>query len=202
MRGPVAPAIWILAITLGLSEEALCQRTADPLAPLVACVNSVRFPVIETSRLPEAVRQRGVQLPEGMRHVSLMDGYRVLLGTEQGEPFVNLKLELSEPASAAADRAVILAQMRTFSELRPPAAKALTHVSTHGVETWALHQPTLERGGPISFYTFFVPARDLVATMYVLNQDPARRVFASYEQYEALRDEAVAVVQACLAQRV
>lgn len=189
-----------LCATLLVPTLALAQREGDPLAPIVRCVAAGKFKVLEQGRLPPSVTSRSVDTQSGVRTVTLSDGYRVILATSQGKPFVNLKLELSVPTSAAADREAIEGQMQAFSSRRSHDQKALQRTEVSGVEVLELHQPNLERGGPLSFYSLFVPAKSMVATVYVLNQEPAGRAFASYSDYEALRDEAVQLVQGCLAE--
>jgi hypothetical protein len=43
-----------------------------------------------------------------------------------------------------------------------------------------------------------VSSRALIATAYVLNQEPARRAYSTYAEYEVLRDDAAQLVQACI----
>lgn len=88
--------------------------------------------------------------------------------------------------------------MRAFASRRPPHAKDLASSNVRGLEVLALHQPDLNRGGPVSFISAFAESRLLVATAYVLNQDPARRAFSTYEQYESLRDEAMQHIFGCI----
>ncbi len=131
--------------------------------------------------------------------MSMRDGYRVILATAQGKPFVNLKVELSADASAIADREAVEGQMQAFSSRRTHDQKELQRTSKSGVEVLSLHQPNLERRGPLSFYSMFVPSRSIIATMYVLNQEPGGRAFSTYSEFEVLRDEAANLVQKCLA---
>lgn len=184
---------------LAASTPSTAQRDSDPLAPIVKCVRSGKFNVLEQGRLPATVTSRSVETLSGAKSVTMLDGYRVILATSQGKPFVNLKVELSVPASAAADREAVREQMQAFSSRRSPDQKELQRALGPGVEVLALHQPTLARSGPISFYSMFVPKRSIIATLYVLNQAPEGRAFSTYGEYETLRDEAVNLVQACLA---
>lgn len=157
------------------------------------------FSVVEQGRLPVTVASRSVDTAAGPKPVSLADGYRIILATPQGLPFLNLKVELSSPASAAADREAVEAQMAAFSARRSPEQQGLQRSSVGGVEVLALHQPNLDRGGPVSFYSFLQPASGVIATLYVLNQPPAKRAFVTYTDYEALRDDAAGLVQRCMA---
>lgn len=196
MKGSRCAAMAILVLC---SAPSLAQRGTDPLAPLVSCMAAGKFSVLEQGRLPATVTSRAVETASGARPVSLADGYRVVLATSQGLPFLNLKVELSSVDAAAADREAVEEQMKALSARRSPEQQPLQRTSGSGVDMLALHQPNLERGGPISFYSFFQPARSVIATLYVLNQDVSRRAFSTYAEYEALRDDAARLVQACLA---
>ena len=188
----------LCAALLAASTHSMAQRDSDPLAPIVQCVRDGKFSVLEQGRLPATVTSRSVQTLSGTRSVSMLDGYRVILATSQGKPFVNLKVELSAPGSAAADRDAVREQMQAFSSRRSPDQKELQRTLKPGIEVLDLHQPSLARSGPISFYSMFVPKRSIIATLYVLNQAPEGRAFTTYGEYEALRDEAAHLVQSCL----
>jgi hypothetical protein len=191
---------WGCALAM-VCSGALAERATDPLAATIQCISSGQLKTLESSRLPESTTSRSVATLEGERSVSLADGYKVILATPQGIPFVNLKLELSRPDSADADRSAIKQQMQAFASRRPPTAMDLVRSNVRGLEVLALHQPDLSRGGPVSFITAFAESRSLVATLYVLNQEPAKRAFATYEQYESLRDEAIEHIFGCIAGR-
>jgi len=191
-----------LALCLALlsnSTPSTAQRDGDPLAPILRCVQGGNFATLEQGRLPATVTSRSVDTLSGPRSVSMRDGYRLILATSQGKPFVNLKVELSAPASATNDREAVEAQMLAFSSRRTPDQRELQRTLTSGVEVLVLHQPDLERRGPLSFYSMFVPSRSIIATLYILNQDPAGRAFSTYGEFETLRDEAANLVQRCLA---
>lgn len=191
---PVAAA---LVLTMA---PARAERSGDPLGPIADCVGKGELKLLERGRLPESVPTRSVSTASGTRQVSMADGYRVLLATPQGLPFVNFKVELSTPESAEADRGAILAQMQQLAE-RSAASKDDAVVKRERVgdaEVLALHQKDLSRPGPLSFYSIFVPARHLVSTIYVLNQDPAKRAFSSFDDYVKQRDAAIAAALRCL----
>lgn len=181
------------------ATSAMAQRESDPLTPIVRCVRGGQFNVLEQGRLPPAVSSRSVETLSGAKNVTMSDGYRLILATSQGQPFVNLKVELSVPSSAAADREAVEGQMKAFSSRRAPDQNELQRTSVAEVEVLALHQPDLDRRGPLGFYSMFVPAKSIIATLYILNQEPGRRAFSTYGEYETLREEAANLVRACLA---
>lgn len=184
---------------VAVALPAFAERSKDSLAPIVRCVSEGAFKVLQEERLPEGVTTRRVETAVGGRAVSLADGYRVTLATAQGLPFLNLKIELSEADSAATDREIVESQMKAFSDRRAPGQKEMQKSSKRGVEMMALHQPSLERGDMLSLYTYFVPAKSIIATLYVRNQEASKRAFATFAEYEKLRDQADTLIQGCLA---
>ncbi|MBO9685073.1 MAG: hypothetical protein J7598_00545 [Mitsuaria chitosanitabida] len=199
MRG-LHVCLWPMAAALLLATApARAERSGDPLAPIADCVGKGELKVLAHNRLPESVQSRTVATAQGEQRVSMADGYRVLLATPQGLPFVNFKVELSDPASAEADRAAILGQMQVIAQRSTaPGGNELQREHLGDAELLALHQKDLSRGGPLSFYSIFIPARHLVSTIYVLNQDPAKRAFATFDDYARQRDAAIAAALRCL----
>lgn len=181
----------------------VAQQEEGALAPIVQCLRAGPFGVLEHKRLPANVKIRSVETARGPKLVSIIDGHNLILATPQGLPFINVRVELSLTETAAGDRAAIAEQMQFLSSKQEPGDKALQQTTQSGVEISALHRATLERKGAISFYTLVVPARNVIATAYILNQEPAdKRAFATYAEYEVLRDKAVALMQTCLAPAV
>ena len=188
----------LCAALLAASATSSAQRESDSIAPVVRCVQQGKFIVLEMGRLPETVTSRSVATLTGTKSITTRDGYRVILATSQGKPFINLKVELSLSSSAAADREAVEGQMQAFSSRRSPEQQELQRTITAGVEVLALHQPSLAKPGPLSFYSMFVSAKSIIATIYVLNQQPEERAFSKYSEYETLRDEAANLVRVCL----
>ena len=174
-------------------------RMADPLGPAVRCVQEGRFVVTDVARLPPNVTSRQVPAADGPLTVSLADGYRLMLQMPgHSVPFVNLKFEVSRPDVAEADRLAVRAQMLAMDERRPAGQAALQPAQRMGVETLALHQRSLDASGPLSWVTMLAPARHVIATAYILNAQPGQRAFATFAEYETLRDEALELIHRCL----
>lgn len=189
-----------LATALACALVAATAAAQEPVAlePYVACVERGSFAVRDVVRAGQRPSSRSVNTAEGERRVSVADGYRVMLNTPQGEPFVNLKIELSAPGKADEDRAVIVAQMRAMAGGSAAGALPLKDETRDGVQAVGLDNPSIDHRSIISFYTLFVAPKGLVATAYVLNQKPERRAFASLSEYQVLRDKALSEIAACL----
>lgn len=187
-----------LACLAGLAPAS--PATAPPdLAAIAACVSAGPIKGVETQPRRGGPASRGITLADGReREVSVLDGYRVMLATAQGRYFVNLKLETSAPAQAAQDRSLIRQQMTEMATKAPQGAASLKIRQSGTIELLGLDQPDLDSRGPLGFYTLFETGSGVVATLYLLNQPPATRAFATMAEYEHLRDQALGQVMGCL----
>ena len=172
---------------------------ADPLRPLMSCSFGKDLRAQSVNRWPAGMPTRAVQTSTGPMQVSVADGYRMLLAYPDTAPFVNLKLERSQPGKLGADRTAILAQMTSFAATPGAPVAPFKVVERNGVEIMALNNPALN-GGVISVYTLISEKNNVIATAYLLNQKPAERKFKNYEQYQALRDDFIYSLAVCMAE--
>jgi hypothetical protein len=186
-------------MVLGGSTAALAQP-ADPLRPLTACAFGNNLRAQSVDRWPGEAAARTVQTSNGPMAVSVADGYRMMLAYPDSKPFVNLKLERSQPGKLAADRIAILAQMTTFAATPGAPVSPFKVIERNGVEIMALNSPSLDGGGVISIYTLISEKSKVIATAYLLNQKPAERKFKDYQQYQQLRDDFIFALAVCMAE--
>jgi hypothetical protein len=173
---------------------------ADPLRVLTTCTFGPQLQAQSVERWPAATPSRLVQTSGGPMPVSVADGYRMMLAFPGTAPFVNLKLERSQPGRLGADRTAILAQMTSFAATPGTAVAPFKVIERNGVEIMALNNPTLDGGGVISIYTLISEKSNLIATAYLLDQKPAQRKFQNYQQYQSMRDEFVFALAVCMAE--
>lgn len=189
------------AMVLGGPGAVLAQaQPADPLRPLANCSFGPGLQAISVDRSPSTMTARSVQTSTGPMQVSVADGYRIMLAFPDTLPFVNLKLERSQPGRLAADRTAILAQMTSFAATPGATVAPFKVIERNGVEIMALNNPSLGGGGVISIYTLISEKSNVIATAYLLDQKPAQRKFKDYEQYQALRDEFIFALAVCMAE--
>ena len=175
------------------------QRPDDPLRPLMGCSFGKDLQRQSVSRWPAGLPSRAVQTSGGPMQVSVADGYRMLLAYPDSAPFVNLKLERSQPGRLAADRDAILAQMTSFAAAPGAPVAPLRVIERNGVEIMVLNNAELT-GGVISVYTLISEKNNVIATAYLLNQNPAQHKFKDYQQYRALRDDFIYSLAVCMAE--
>ncbi len=188
------------AIVLCGPAAALAQDPSDdPLRPLMGCSFGKDLHAQSVNRWPAGTPSRAVQTSTGPMQVSVADGYRMLLAYPDSAPFVNLKLERSQPGKLAADRTAILAQMTSFAATPGAPVAPFRVIERNGVEIMALNNPALT-GGVISVYTLISEKNNVIATAYLLNQKPAQRKYKDYQQYQALRDDFIYSLAVCMAE--
>jgi hypothetical protein len=173
---------------------------ADPLRPLTSCAFGKDLQARSVHRLTDRTPWRMVQTSNGPKQVSVADGYRMVLAFPDTAPFVNLKLERSQPGRLTSDRTAILAQMTSFAATPGATVAPFKVVERNGVEIMALNNPTLNGGDVISIYTLISEKSNVIATAYLLDQKPSERKFKDYEQYQALRDEFIFALAVCMAE--
>ena len=181
---------------------AASSATANPpngdLQAITACVSAGPIKGVETQKRGGPAGTRSIQIPgEPDRQVSVLEGYRVMLATVQGQYFVNLKIERSAHDQAEADRDAIRRQMQAMAANEAAGSQPLKRQQAGGIETVGLDKRSLDYG-TLGFHTLFVPKADLVVTAYLLNQPADKRDFATYADYERLRDQALDQIKACL----
>jgi hypothetical protein len=186
-------------MVLGGCTAALAQP-ADPLRLLASCPFGNGLLAHSVERWPGDAPKRMVQTSTGPMPVSVADGYRMLLAYPNSKPFVNLKLERSQPGKLAADRTAILGQMTTFAATPGAPVSPFKVIERNGVEIMALNSPSLDGGGVISIYTLISEKSNVIATAYLLNQKPAERKFKDYRQYQQLRDDFIFALAVCMAE--
>lgn len=197
----IVAAMVLCGAGAALAQDVLAKApAADALRPLLACPFGNGLKGRDLARWPANASSRTVQTAAGPREVSVADGYRLLLAFPDTAPFVNLKLERSQPGHLAADRAAVLAQMSSFTAAPGAAAAPLKVIERDGIEIMALNNPTIDGGGVISIYTLISESDDLIATAYLLNAKPAQRKFQTYQQYEALRDDFIYALALCMSE--
>lgn len=174
-------------LSLATSSEALLQQT-------VQCLSSGPFTLTESTSRQSADKFRKVASYKGTQNISVLTGRRLMLSTANGQPFINLKIEISDPAQAEADRAKLRLAMLSHAEKRPDGNSGLRADINGHVETLSLDHDTLKSGLP-GYHTMLDLADNRVITLHLLNQ----KDFRQYSDYARARDAALQLAQGCLA---
>lgn len=194
-------ALLVTGTVFAMAPAVAQERATDPLGGLAHCFDDGEFRVASSARLPASKQFREVQTRNGAARVSTVDGYRLTLHKGSQAPLVNLKVEKSADGQFEQDRAAVLAYMELFSDTRGEGAKPLEVTHQDGVEVMALDQPSIDGGGPLSFYSFTHQASGVIGTAYILSQPAPIREFRNYAEYTSLRDRFVGKLVHCMAQQ-
>lgn len=186
-------------VVLGAAGAALAQP-ADPLRTLTTCEFGNKLRVQSVERRLAGAPARMVQTLGGPMPVSVAESYRMMLAFPDTKPFVNLKLERSQPGKLASDRSAILAQMSSFAATPGESVSPFKVVENNGMEIMALNSSSLDGGGVISIYTLVAEKSNVIATAYLLNQKPGERKFKDFQQYQQLRDDFIFSLAVCMAE--
>lgn len=184
-------------VGLLVAPSAQPQLLQSRLLPYTRCPLSGGLDSTLVERASGLPMARPVETGTGEKRVSVADGYRVILAFPNTDPFVNLKVELSMAGRYGADKQIVLEQMQHMSATARGAVVKLERRATGGVDVAALNNPGLEGTG-LGLYTFFVDAKNIIVTAYLLNQVPDRRAFQSVAEYQSLRDRFVNDLVTCL----
>lgn len=156
------------------------QRLADPLRALLACPLGDGVKITAVDRVVAGTTRRLVDTAAGKAAVSIADGYRVMLASEHGAPFVKLMLEQSAPGQLDADRATIFAQLNSFSSRYGASTRFLKTGSQRGVEEIYFDFSEVGEQAPSGITTLIAPDKNVVATVYLLSRQEGARAKAAH----------------------
>lgn len=165
------------------------SATPEPLDSYVFCQYGAGLSVVSTNRLPgHGVRFRTVATANGDRRVSLVDGYRLMVG--QGEPgyFANMKIEKSDPSQYASDKDAVTKNLEYAMQLSSTGKAVWEHMPYNGFDVYGVNDPTMDGDGPNGMYVLFRDSTQTIVTIYFLGQKPEYRKFKTIEEHDALRD--------------
>lgn len=192
----------IVAALCACFAPAAAQEAAapDPLRPLLACPFGAGVKATSVNRMDAGSTQRMVNTAAGPMAVSNVDGYRVMFEHPLADPFVKLMIEQSAPGKIDADRAAIVAQMKSFSSPKlGSTARFVRERSDRGVDEIYFDFSELSPNEPSRIYTAINTGKGVVATVYFLGKlrDPAHRPAES--EGKAAFDAFTSALVACLA---
>lgn len=116
----------------------------------------------------------GLHQRKAARHkFDVESGYRVLITYMEVEPFGNLKVERLPAAVYQKEKSDLLSSLEFFASGPGMDGKVQTGVR-NGFNLYGVNRNKLE-GGVLSIYNLFEDSSHTVVTMYLLNDEPAKR---------------------------
>jgi hypothetical protein len=156
---------------------------------LLSFTTAINLTAGEPERLPETSEKvRTVETENGEVEVTRIDGYRVLYNNDKKVPFVNLKVELSDPNSYEIDQKKILDNLKYLNEHSSGMeTKELIEFNFNGYKISGLSRGSIEAGSTLGIFVMF-PGNGVTAYFYFNNLKPDVRNFESIEDYKKQRD--------------
>jgi hypothetical protein len=188
------PTIFLAA---GMGTTVFAQTT-NVLKPYTSCHFSDGLQIVKIDPLADGVTSRPVETFDGVRHIEMTAGLRIMLGYPLSDFYANVKVE-----SLPVDRYVELKGwlidnydyiLRTSKDSK---ANISLHSPVDGFDIRGNDRDKLE-GGVLGIYLAFDDKAHIVTTMYLLNQEPYERKFQNIEEYGKLRDSFVQTYLACV----
>lgn len=199
MRRP----LFVLAVSLFAAPALFAQQpSARPLAPALrpytACKLQGGPDLVEVTPLITPKSVRTIQTMHGNKQVQLVDGARLVFSYQDSDLFANAKIEELPAASYAQSKEDLISNFEKILSSDDLAGRNYgMQAALHGFEIYGLDKKMLT-GTNIGIYVMFDNTEHVVTTIYFLNADPARRKFATLDEYAGLRDVFLSKYTACV----
>lgn len=132
---------------------------------------------------------REVETGNGKVTITRTEGYRIYYNNEKGEPFVNLKVELSGDNNYEADKKAILANLNYINSHTPGSeTKDLIELTFNGYKVYGSSRSSIEKGMFLGTFVIFA-GNGVTLYVYFQNIKPELRHFNSFEDYKRLRNK-------------
>lgn len=140
-------------------------------------------------RLPgDTEKFRTVKTSDGEVQISQADGYRILYHNKKNAPFVNLKVELSDPASYEQDQKHLLAHLNYLNaNSQGMESKELMTLDYNGYKIYGLSRGSIDKGSTLGTFVMF-PGNNTIVYFYFNNMTPEFRTFTNLDEYKAQRN--------------
>lgn len=140
-------------------------------------------------RLPaSSEKTRIVPTAAGQVEVSRIDGYRILYNNNKKAPFVNLKVELSEPKAYNQDKTNLIYNLKFLnSHSMGMETKDLIELEFNGYKVYGISRAAIETGSTLGTFIMF-PGNGVTVYFYFNNMKPKYRNFETVSEYKKQRD--------------
>ena len=156
----------------------------------ISFVTATNLTAATPDRLPETSEKvRTVKTENGEVEVTRIDGFRVLYNNEKKVPFVNLKVELSDPKAYETDQVHLLNNLKYLnSHSTGMETKELIELKFNGYKVFGLSRGTIETGSTLGTFIMF-PGNGVTVYFYFNNLKPEYRNFETVDDYKKQRNE-------------
>jgi hypothetical protein len=195
----------IVGLVLGGSSAPRAQTgNTDALKPYTTCKVPGELKIKEVTRRTATANYREVTTDNGKQKVSVVDGYRVMVAyPDLPYYFANVKIEQSAPDSYAADKEILVNQLKHYSSIKEAHPMIFEDKTMlNGFEHYGMDRDKIDVGDQVGIHVLFYDPAHLVVTVYFLNQSKAvfanNRRFENIKQYQELSDDFLSHYSECL----
>ena len=195
-----ALAVLISSLVSGHAQTA----STDPLKPYTACKVPGGLKIKEVTHRTAGDNYREVTTDKGKQKVSVVDGYRVMFAyPDLTYYFANVKIEQSDPDSYAADKEILVNQLKYYSTIKEAHPMLFEDKKMlNDFEHYGIDRDKIDVGAQVGVHILFYDPAHLVVTIYFLNQSKAaffnNRRYEDIKQYREIRDDFLNSYSECL----
>ena len=194
----------LILLIAGSCLDALGQSNTDSLKSLTTCKVHGELKIKEITRRKSKESFREVTMGNDKQKVSVVDGYRVMFAyPDLPYYFANVKIEQSSPESYEKDKEIVVNELKYYATTTQTTRMIFSDkVTLNGFEHYGLDRDKIDVGGQVGIHVLFYDPKQLVITIYFLNQSKAvfanKRRFESIKDYQELRDDFLNSYSECL----
>jgi len=206
-RKLVCSRLAIFAVALVISSVLIVRAqstSTDPLKSYTTCKVPGDLKIREVTRRNATNNYREITADKGKQKVSVVAGYRVMFAyPDLPYYFANVKIEQSAPDSYAADKEILVNQLKYYSTIKEAHPMIFEDKKMlNDFEHYGIDRDKIDVGAQVGVHVLFYDPANLVVTIYFLNQSKAaffnNRRYEDIKGYREIRDEFLNSYSECL----
>ena len=198
-------AIFAVALLVSSVLIVRAQSTStDPLKSYTTCKVRGDLKIREVTRRNATDNYREITADKGKQKVSVVAGYRVMFAyPDLPYYFANVKIEQSAPDSYAADKEILVNQLKHYSSIKEAHPMIFEDKKMlNDFEHYGMDRDKIDVGDQVGIHVLFYDPAQLVVTIYFLNQSKAaffnKRRYEDIKEYREIRDNFLNSYSECL----
>jgi hypothetical protein len=198
-------AIFAVALVISSVLIVCAQSTStDPLKSYTTCKVPGDLKIREVTRRNATNNYREITADKGKQKVSVVAGYRVMFAyPDLPYYFANVKIEQSAPDSYAADKEILVNQLKYYSTIKEAHPMIFEDKKMlNDFEHYGIDRDKIDVGAQVGVHILFYDPANLVVTIYFLNQSKAaffnNRRYEDIKGYREVRDDFLNSYSECL----
>lgn len=196
---------WLLTVFLFVSistslfaedipPQAEGEFSADLFTPYLTCNFLDGLKNIQLDARSGANNYREITINGQVKKVSVIKGYRIIMGYSEDVPFVKIHVEQSDAKQYKNDVKVVRQEIDTIMKgIKKPLDRKVNNLQVYGGDN-----EDLESAKIMGMHLIFVPKDHMIVTIYFPNADPQLRKYNTVEEYQQLQSAFFNQYTACI----